>query len=165
MARWHRQILVGLLAVALAAGGGVPLSMAASMAAATAHPAQHRATALDAAHRLAMAADAMVAAGAPVVSDAAPCHGGASQGTITQGMAMMAMPCHSAQPSADPPAADHRAPACPNMTLCCIGAVPAVPAALLGVGAPMTAGAVLALILERAGDGHIPSPLPKIPRA
>jgi hypothetical protein len=77
----------------------------------------------------------------------------------------MAMPCDPEQQAADPQAADRRAPACPNMMLCCVGAVPAVPAALLGVGAPMTAGSVLALILERAGDGHIPSPLPKIPRA
>jgi hypothetical protein len=147
MVRWLRQVLVVCLAVALAASGLAPLSMAANLPTAqTDHAQDHQAT-MDAGHHLAMADDGVTMADLVSADATALCHG-------------MAMPCAEEQP-----AVDHHAPACPNMMLCCIGAVPGVPAASLGLGAPMTAGAVLALALQRAGNGHIPSPLPKIPRA
>lgn len=159
MARWLRQILVALLAVALAAGGLVPMATAQPVAQA------HRAhdDAADALHRLAMAGADRPSAGVAAVATA-PCHGMAMPVQAT------AMPCETALPSSDQAAPDqppvpHKAPACPNMMLCCVGAVPAVPATTQGIGAPMTASAVLALVLERAGDGHILSPLPKVPRA
>ncbi|ALK10988.1 hypothetical protein [Blastochloris viridis] len=139
MARWLHQILTFCLAIALIAGAMVPSPMAASRIA----------TGLDS---LTPAASADLATADLAAPDAAPCHGAA-----------MAMAGDDGGGNAAPPAG-HRMPACPLMA-CCIVTVPALPTGAAGIGAPVTAGTVLRLVLERAGDGHIPSPLPKIPRA
>jgi hypothetical protein len=135
MARWLRQILVACLAVALIAGGVSPWPMP------------------DRSAHAGPLAGPLHATSAVVADDAMPCHG-------------MAMPCEDAAANDAAPPADHQAPACPNMMACCLATVPGLPsAATVGIGAPVTAGTVLRLALQRAGDGHIPSPLPKIPRA